>query len=233
MSELFKSLIKYSKSENNKYISELDNLVSPLLKVVSDAYLLPIDINGDNIDYIQIKLQRIDNINSTTETYIYKIWVQGGLKIDVSGGAYITSLFDSEYTVTPVVNEDGSISNLSTITENNLGNYDFGFGAMVNISLRGGSWVRPTLNFGTLLTSNQKFQILSGVGLILGKNERWIIHGGLAMGEVSIIKNNYKADGTTSYDLGNPADVPVINRFKFGHFFGVSYNFSKPKTNED
>ena len=35
----------------------------------------------------------------------------------------------------------------------------FGFGTMVNISLRGGSWVKPALNFGALFTSNQKFQI--------------------------------------------------------------------------
>lgn len=205
-------------------------------KIDSNAYILPIDINGDNVDYVEITLERIDKNNPTTpEIYKYKIWIRGGLKIDVSAGTYITSLFDSQYstTTTTTTNANGNTVNNSTITEDDAGNYDFGFGAMVNISLRGGSWVRPTINFGTLLTSNQKFQILAGGGFILGKNERWIIHGGLSMGQVSEIKNTFVADGTTEYDLGQGANVPTTNKFKFGHFFGVSYNFGKQKKNKN
>ena len=70
-----------------------------------------------------------------------------------------------------------------------MGDYDFGFGTMVNIALRGGSWVRPTLNVGVLFTSNQKFQLLTGLGLILGKNERFLLHSGISMGRVNMLKN--------------------------------------------
>lgn len=104
---------------------------------------------------------------------------------------------------------------------------------MVNVSLRGGSWVRPTLNFGVLFTSNQKFQMLTGFGLILGKNERLIVHGGLSMGRVNVLKNNFVADGETSYNLGADGNIPLNEKFKFGHFFGITYNFSKHKSNKD
>ena len=149
------------------------------------------------------------------------------MKIDISGGVHITSLFDNEYYTT-----DGD-NNEKLIFVDDKGKYDFGFGTMVNVSLRGGSWVRPTLNFGALFTSNQKFQMLTGIGLILGKNERLILHGGLSMGRVNVLKDNFKTDGETSYNLGTEGTIPLDDKFKFGHFFGITYNFSKPKSNKD
>jgi len=201
--------------------------IEKLLNTKQNIYLLPLDINGDNIDYVEIKLDIYDGENETPETYKYKVWIKGGVKIDVSGGVYITSLFDKEYYTTDADNDE------KYIYENDLGNYDFGFGTMVNISLRGGSWARPTLNFGAMFTSNQKFQMLTGLGLILGKNERFIIHTGLSMGRINVLKDEYIIDGETSYDLGTDGNIPHNERFKFGHFFGVTYNFSKPKSNEN
>lgn len=68
-----------------------------------------------------------------------------------------------------------------------------------------------------------------GLGLILGKEERIILHGGLAMGAISVISNNYKTDGSTSYSLGGDGAIPTTNKFSFGHFFGVTYNLGKVK----
>ncbi|TVZ51526.1 hypothetical protein [Dokdonia sp. Hel_I_53] len=217
MLDLFEVLVK------------LDKKIQLLYTISSPSYLLPIDLNGDNIDYVEIQLTRQEKGKSskTPELYTYKIWLQGGLKIDVSGGGFITSLFDKEYRTTQ--NADGT---MSTISEIDNGEYDFGFGALVNISPRGGTWIRPTFNFGTILTSNQKFQIVTGAGIILGKNERWLIHGGLTMGQVNELDDNFLADGATPYDLGSDNTVPTTDKFGFGHFFGITYNFSKPKSNE-
>lgn len=92
--------------------------------------------------------------------------------------------------------------------------------------------MRPTLNFGGLFTATQKFQVLSGLGLILGKEERIVLHAGVAMGSVSEISRQYKADNKTPYDLGASGTVPTDNRFKFSHFFGITYNFGKTKKQE-
>jgi len=202
-------------------------LIEKLFNTKQNTYLLPLDINGDNIDYVEIQLDIYDGENEKPETYKYKVWIKGGLKIDVSGGVYLTSLLDKEYYTTD------SEDNKKLIHENDLGNYDFGFGTMVNISLRGGSWARPSLNFGAMFTSNQKFQMLTGIGLILGKNERFVIHSGISMGRVNVLRDEYQIDGETAYDLGTDGNVPVSEKFKFGHFFGITYNFSKPKSNKD
>jgi hypothetical protein len=216
-----------TQNEINDILESARLQIEKLLNTKQNTYLLPLDINGDNIDYVEIQLDIYDGENETPETYKYKVWIRGGLKIDVSGGVYLTSLFDKEYYTT------GSETNEKYIYENDLGGYDFGFGTMVNISLRGGSWVRPTLNFGAIFTSNQKFQMLSGLGLILGKNERLVIHSGISMGRVNVLKDEYIMDGETTYDLGTDGNVPVNEKFKFGHFFGITYNFDKPKSNID
>lgn len=209
----------------DKELQTIESKLEKILSVKANSYLIPIDINGENIDYVDITLEIYELGNNTPVSIPYKIWINGGLKIDVSGGGFITSIFDSEY----ITSNSNDEANTSSIIRRDLGNYDFGFGALVNISLRGGSWVRPSLNFGTLLTSNQKFQILAGGGLILGKNERWVLHGGLAMGRVNELDSNLTADGVTQYSLGSSGEVPTSEKFKFGHFFGVTYNFTKKK----
>lgn len=196
-------------------------------------YLLPVDVNGKNIDLVEVTVERYDKsaVNPTPEKYVYNIYVKGGLKIDISGGMFITSLMDKEYETSDTsVNVNGTNETQKIISDKNKGDYDFGFGSMVNISLRGGSWIRPALSIGALFTANQKFQILSGFGFILGKEERIILHIGLAMGSVAEISNKFQADGKTPYDLGTTGQVSTYDKFKFGHFFGFTYNFGKTKT---
>lgn len=211
----------------NPISSDIKDEIAKMYQLKLHNYLLPIDINGKNIDAVEITVERYDKnaSNPTPDKYSYNIWVKGGLKIDISGGLFITSLMDREYET-----QDSGTDKL--IYEKNKGNYDFGFGSTINISVRGGSWIRPALSVGALFTANQKFQILSGVGLILGKEERIVLHGGLAMGTISKISNNYKADGSTAYNLGTSGTVPTTNKFSFGHFFGITYNFGKVKKAE-
>ncbi len=189
------------------------------------SYTLPKDINGKNIDVVEITLERYDKTitNPTPDIYRYNIWVTGGVKIDISGGIFLTSLMNKEYET-----KDDTGTN-KFIYEKNKGNYDFGFGSSINISLRSGSWIRPALGIGALFTTGQKFQIITGLGLIIGKEERIILHGGLAMGAITVISNNYKTDGSTSYSLGGDGAIPTTNKFSFGHFFGVTYNLGKVK----
>lgn len=213
--------------ENNKILESIRLLIDKMINTKDNIYLLPIDINGDNIDYVEVQLDIYDGNNETPETYKYKIWIRGGVKIDVSGGVFITSLFDDEYYST----DNGN--NEKLIHKQDNGEYDFGFGTMVNISLRGGAWARPALNFGALFTSNQKFQMLAGFGLILGKSERLILNAGLSMGRVNVLNDDYLSDGKTPYNLGTDGTIPMNEKFKFGNFFGITYNFNKPKSDKD
>ncbi|WP_312298476.1 hypothetical protein [Chryseobacterium sp.] len=219
-------------SEFNKKKKGIDSIsekisseISKMYGVKLYSYTLPKDINGKNIDVVEITLERYDKTitNPTPDIYRYNIWVTGGVKIDISGGIFLTSLMNKEYET-----KDDTGTN-KFIYEKNKGNYDFGFGSSINISLRSGSWIRPALGIGALFTTGQKFQIITGLGLIIGKEERIILHGGLAMGAITVISNNYKTDGSTSYNLGGDGAIPTTNKFSFGHFFGVTYNLGKVK----
>lgn len=222
-------LVSFNQSvkDINSISSGIKDEIAKMYQLKLHNYLLPVDINGKNIDAVEVTVERYDKnaANPTPDKYSYNIWVKGGLKIDISGGLFITSLMDREYET-----QDSGTNKL--IYEKNKGNYDFGFGSTINISARGGSWIRPALSIGALFTANQKFQILSGFGLILGKEERIVLQGGLAMGTVSKISDNYKADGSVAYNLGTSGTVPAINKFSFGHFFGITYNFGKVKKAE-
>lgn len=68
--------------------------------------------------------------------------------------------------------------------------------------------------------------------LIIGKNERIVIHAGLALGRVNKLSGNFIADGTIIYDFADSSEVPTNGKFEFGHFFGFNYNFSNPDSDK-
>ncbi|MFY7665674.1 hypothetical protein [Flavobacterium sp.] len=215
-------------AEINPISLKIKDEISKMYQLKLYNYLLPVDINGKNIDVVEVTVERYDknSTNPTPDKYTYNIWVKGGVKIDISGGLFLTSLMDKEYET----KDDGS---KKFIFEKNRGDYEFGFGSTINVSLRGGSWVRPGLSIGALFTTNQKFQLLTGLGFIIGKEERIVLHTGLSMGRISRISDNYKTDGSVSYDLGTEGTLPMTEKFSFGHFFGLTYNFGKVKKQDE
>ena len=222
-------------SDFNNKVEEINSISKKIKEEISKMYqlklynyLLPVDINGKNIDVVEVTVERYDKTatNPTPDKYTYNIWVRGGVKIDISGGLFLSSLMDKEYET----KDDGSNK---FIFEKNRGDYEFGFGSTINVSLRGGSWVRPGLSIGALFTTNQKFQLLTGLGFIIGKEERIVLHTGLSMGRISRISDNYKTDGSVSYDLGTEGTIPMTEKFAFGHFFGLTYNFGKVKKQDE
>lgn len=190
------------------------------------SYTLPIDVHGKNIDFVNITLERYTlEDNSEPEIYNYRFWVTGGVKIDVSAGMFISSLFDAEFSTI----DDATNPSQKRIIENDNGDYDFGFGTMVNLKYRNYGNIAPMLSFGILLTPNQKFQIIAGPSIAIGKDERIIIHGGVALGQVSRLSNTLSLD--IPIDLGTN-EIPTNQKFETGHFFGVTYNLAKSKNNK-
>ena len=227
------------KTLDKTQLSEMENVLDSVRSLKWDHYKISTDFNGKNIDIVQISLIRYLKSGSSedkADEYLYNIWVKGGIKIDVSAGAFITSLVNRKYTIsnkTRTVGQDNE-ETYQVITQDNPGHFQYGFGSMLNISPRCGvSWIKPTYNIGALFTSDQKFQFLTGFGLVLGKEQRIILHGGLSMGAIISLANNYKADGQSRYNLGEAVSPPTQEKFSFGHFFGVTYNLGKVKSQKD
>nr|WP_298923035.1 hypothetical protein [uncultured Allomuricauda sp.] len=225
--------------ENNikESASRITNLLSEMHALKFDHYVEPLDFNGENIDVVKIMIKRVPKHGNirTPKEYSYNIWVKGGLKIDVSAGLFITNLVDKDYSLTKISDATETELAKSVINENNQGDFRYGFGSLVHTSFRNSRWVRPSLSFGAVFIGDQnpKVQLLTGVGLVLGKKQRIIINYGLAMGSVSKLSNGLLADGTTEYEFTSDDTIPKTERFSFGQFFGITYNLSKVKTQKD
>lgn len=217
---------KYESVNNelkDKFTSMLENF-KEIYSLKTENYLLPIEFNGKNIDVVQIGLKKFEkNIPIPVEECEYNIWLKGGLKIDISGGVYITSLVNREY----YTETDKTDATKKIISEKEQGNYDFGFGSSINIAYRTARWINPAINVGAIFTTNQQFQLLTGLGAILGKEERIILSGGVSMGRISQLAQNLKVG--QSVDLGDNGTIPTSSVFKFGGYFGITYNFNAPK----
>ncbi|SDS09668.1 hypothetical protein SAMN05216503_1968 [Polaribacter sp. KT25b] len=221
-----KTFITTYQQSIKKYNDDLVTAINKMFAANFTSYTLPIDVHGKNIDYVNITLERYTlESNSEPEVFNYRFWVTGGVKIDVSAGMFITSLFDAEFSTIDSTTDPGK----KTIMENDNGAYDFGFGTMINLKYRRYGNIAPMLSFGILLTANQKFQILAGPGIAIGKDERIIINAGIAMGRVSRLSNTLSLD--TPIELGTN-EIPTNQKFEIGHFIGITYNLAKPKNNK-
>jgi hypothetical protein len=231
--EQFNDNLQYETVKNSviqtreKAEKSIDSIIEKFYSINLDVYTSPLDIQGKNIDVVEFKLRRFDKETKEEDSNFaptpYNIWIKGGLKIDVSAGIFFTSLYDNEYDK----RDDPAIAGNKIIMLKNSGDYDMAFGSTINTYVRMNSWVVPTLNFGAVITQNEKLQVLLGFGAILGKQERIIFSAGISMGQVDRIADGYQVGG--SYNLGDSGTIPTQNQFKFGNFFGITYNLSKVK----
>ncbi len=232
---------KYNKLLNDSFKQqdpEITTLIEKLYSTQLEYYLHPQEFDGKNIDAIQLIVKKTlkDNKSSEMESkpYEYNIWLKGGFKIDVSAGVFLSSLRNREYfvrTVSETVN--GELKDFQVIYEKDLGSLEYGFGSVANIAFRNGHWVKPALSFGAMFTNDQKFQLIGGAGLILGKESRFVLHFGIIAGRTTSIQTSYKADGMTRYENLTSETIPTVEKLSIGKFFGVTYNLGKVKSQEE
>jgi hypothetical protein len=79
--------------------------------------------------------------------------------------------------------------------------------------------------FWIYIHPKSEIQVILGGGLIIGRQERWILSGGLSMGVVDRLAGGFEKG--QAYDLGASGQIPMVKQFKFGHFIGITYNLSK------
>ena len=237
----FKGLLKacdvttYNSFLEENYTSKakaVQDLVDEMYAIKLEHYRLPVAFDGKNIDAITLEVKRTlkDKENPSTDTYSYDIWVTGGFKLDVSAGVFLSTIKDRTYTIGELTNDEGTVQ---VIHETDLGEVDYGFGSVANLSYRTGGWVKPTLSFGAMFTNNQKFQLLAGGGLVLGKMARFVLHYGLSVGRAETLQTPFVADGTTAVENLTSDTIPTVEKLQLGHFFGITYNLGKVKSQDD
>jgi hypothetical protein len=226
--ELRKSILA-----NFEEIQKKFTIVSTLQVTIQTS---PIDYHGENIDFIKVSLETIPTDAKAypiirIQNYDYKVWIKGGLKIDFSAGIFLSSLRDRTFLPIKQESTENEEDNLYKIIKEDRGRYEFGIGSTVNFTARSSRSVNLGGNVGGYVTANQKFRLVAGPTIVLGKMQRIIFSVGLVMGDVTSLSN--RVNLTDSFDLGSDGTVPTVQKFDFGHYFSFTYNLGKAKSKED
>jgi hypothetical protein len=205
---------------------------------VPDHDILKIGINGGGVKYEQ------------------EFHTSLGFKVDASVGVFVTGLKDqnfvfvdstvkyrrdsSGYTPTsgPLFDTTGRI----VIHENN--SYSrVGIGVLLHGYPRISGNYNLGLSVGFLTTTNIDLNVMGGLSLILGNNQRFILSGGLIWGKATRMSSSVKegmnrlTSGVTKpedltyakpifYNTQNSV-VPTVNDFERSWFIGFTWNLSK------
>jgi hypothetical protein len=255
MSVDFKVITSYLGIDNQVYkplIDSINKSYRQLYKFVKYSthiaqnstveYSLPTHTNLKNVDIVRYEIKREDKLANAKQTqvqsYVYDLWLKGGLKVDLSAGIFASALSDDEYSIirySNAPNPAGFTGDSIGIFRRDKGGYSFAFGGMVNITPRAGAnWVNLGMSYGVTYSSNQKLQFLSALSLHIGKMERLIIHGGVTMGFVQTIDRSQfvfsELKRRTEFALRADFEtfkVPYVERFRTAPFFGITYNITK------
>lgn len=247
----FSVLTKYLEIDNSNFKDILTNINTYYLQLLSflknfdyllnanttTEFTLATSTNLSNIDLVRYNIEREDKVTKGKQTYVYDIWLRGGLKIDFSAGIFSSGLVDLSYSKVQLLRPDSSLVTGDTfaVKKQNTGSFNFSFGGMVNIYPRlGASWITIGASVGVAYSDNQKLQFLLGGSLHFGKTERLILHGGIAMGLIKTIDLSafpYVYDNKNQQYLirgsMNAFNIPLIDKFSVRPFIGLSYNLSK------
>jgi len=244
-------LTKFLSVDNSNYKDLLTSITSYYLQLLSFMknfdyiheanstmnFTLSTSNNLTNVDLIRYNVERDDKLTNGKQTYVYDVWLKGGLKVDFSAGIFGTGLIDAQYSKLQLLRPDSSLVTGDTfaIKKQDAGSLSFAFGGMVNIYPRlGANWLTAGLSVGVVYSNNQKLQFLLGGGLHFGKTERLILHGGVAVGVVKRIDlsafpsyyDNKNAQYIVRGDM-SAFNIPVTDKFIAKPFIGISYNLSK------
>lgn len=223
----------YNYSELFGRIATLYDLISsPTTFIVTTT---PILAKGDIVKYdieIKPKKEKI-SVAKREESFSIPVPVVGGLKLDFSTGVFFTTdkrAMPSSYRL------EAKSATDKTIKENGIQNqFVPSVGAMVHVSRKSASWIKPALSFGLGLKSTnlENSSYFLGVSGIAGQEQRFILSIGITGSRVNYLKPEYSANQDVPLDT-KVEDI-TEKSFRIGRlvsFVGLTYNLTPKKKAE-
>jgi len=184
-------------------------------------------------DELVLKLSVQDKIKNDVTIYpVAHLRVYKAMKIDYSAGVFISGLYDETYTKTVTTTTHSTTTPPTEVNNYKIDKLDGGalsYGGMgfVNLHTQTDKFFNYGISIGAGLRFNDSSKFVLGIapGLYIGKNQRGIIHAGIALSQVDRIYSIY---GEGSYtDSSYVSETKSIVKGSF--FFGVSWNLSRTK----
>lgn len=146
--------------------------------------------------------------------------IKGGVKIDFSTGIFISNIVDKEYVNKPKYEND-SIIGYNLIQSTNTLSY--GLAGYMHVYWRVARNINGCLTLGVGIDQNTQVKIMPGIGLLLGRKERFIISGGTIIG-----KSKDLSPIQDKNILYKEKTEPIYSEpYKIGWYAGISYNLYK------
>ena len=179
--------------------------------------LLPIMIQAKDVAYVTISLYNIKGKAATkVDEQVYTFRVSGGLKFDVSMGAFYTGLHDEVYALKPISDSTNQI-----IRERN-GSGRVGTGILAHLHSRYPGWFNWGISGGFELNNDARVGYLAGLSALIGFDRKFVFTFGGAASKKRVLSAVYEPN-----DLINRAitSVPMVEIWAGAWFAGLSYNF--------
>lgn len=192
------------------------SISSEIVPAVSDETVFEVTVSPisdvkDN-PYNNLKPYNFNKIVST----------KGGVKIDFSAGLFSANLVNQKFTTIPIQIND-STSGYQLVSEKS-GLFNFGILALMHATWRTPCHVNfgANLGIGVDLYNSQALRYLAGGSVIFGKNQRFILNGGLSVGQVDRLSSALEIDKI--YDT-NPT-ISTVKLIDVGWYIGITYNIT-------
>lgn len=188
-----------------------------VLKSRTNYELLPIMIQAKDEAYVTISLYDTTGSKATKiDEQVYSYRVSGGLKFDVSMGAFFTNLRDEAYALRPVSDSTNQI-----IQEKN-GSGRVGTGILAHLHSRYNCWLNWGISGGFELNSDARVGYLGGFSAFIGYDRKFVFTVGGAASKKNVLSAIYQPDDLVSREI---TTIPMVEIWAVAWFAGLSYNF--------
>ncbi len=210
---------------NEQMIRQLASLAS------YTAISTPVNALGDLVEFTVTFEPRKDNDAGCTlekETFTHRVRVRGGVRVDFGTGLMaVFNQNDRTYRL------DADPANEARVIVHKNSGADWGkpaLSANMFLSKRTCARSKPALTLGLAmdLTDLSNFSIYPGLAWMFGPDPWFTIHGGLALGQVDILKGSLEEGA--SYASGDvDAAALTEKRYMPGAFLGIAIVLTKEK----
>jgi hypothetical protein len=179
-----------------------------------------------NRDMVNVKLQLLDDQNNVKAEKPIAFSINNGFKLDFSTGIFNSLHQRSEYKILNKVDSTGkAIDSTFNIRESKMGNTNLAIGILAHGYWKWGKYSNVGLSFGAgYQLGTQQLAYLTGFSLLLGREQRIIVTGGISYSKVSQLSvYEINRDYDKSY-VNAQTDLKLAEKMMPSGFVGITYN---------
>lgn len=196
---------------------EVKNNVFGLIGKSKHFKFIPLQIQNKDFTYFNVTGLSKGRPVYYREYIFHNRW---GFKADFSAGFVATKLMDHRYIMKSV--QDSTGASFNQILRQDDGKFQIGVAIHGHFYTRFARRFNLALSPGFSFNTDSRVNYLLGGSILMGKEQRFIINGGIAFGKVLRISDIYEVGDLIDTNI---TEVPTKEKWNRGWYLGVSYNF--------